>query len=186
MVKQARVRFVALRWLLRASGVYVANEKGRSILTPLSGDSPFSNVDDNNNIKAADTDPVLLVTGNVLSKPGEEESEVEESEVAGNQLAVTSYQLEQNYPNPFNPSTMISFALPEAGKVTVSIYSEIGQLVRELVNGEMPAGRHEISWNGRNQAGEVVAAGMYLYRLVVHGANGEAVFTQTRRMAFVK
>lgn len=97
-----------------------------------------------------------------------------------------SYQLEQNYPNPFNPSTVISFALPEAGKATVAIYSITGQLVRELVNGEMAAGRHAISWNGRNQSGEVVAAGMYLYRLVAHGTNGELVFSKTQRMTMVK
>jgi DNA-binding beta-propeller fold protein YncE len=171
--------------------VYIANEKGRSLLAGNPPDSPFSNVGDDNNLKAADADPVLLVTGNVVAK----EAEVEEFEVASDQLAVTSYRLEQNYPNPFsplergfagNPNTVISFALPEAGKVTVAIYSITGQLVRELVNGEMAAGRHAISWDGRNQADEVVAAGMYLYRLVVRGTNGEVVFGKTQRMTMVK
>ena len=100
--------------------------------------------------------------------------------------AVTDYALEQNYPNPFNPSTMISFRLPEASRVTVTVYSVTGQRVRELVNGEMAAGVQTVFWDSRDQAGEVVAAGIYLYRLVVTGANGQAVFMQTRRMAFVK
>jgi len=112
-----------------------------------------------------------------------------------NQLSVTHYELAQNYPNPFNrstersrrsPSTVIRFALPETGNTAVAIYSITGQLVRELVNGEMNAGRHAVSWDGRDQAGDVLAAGIYLYRIVVTGQNGEAVFAQTRRMAFVK
>ncbi|MGH7450677.1 MAG: FlgD immunoglobulin-like domain containing protein [bacterium] len=98
----------------------------------------------------------------------------------------TEFQLEQNYPNPFNPSTTIQFSLLAAGKVSVVVYSITGQLIRELVNGETTAGRYTVAWDGRNQAGEAVAAGMYLYRLIVHGANGEIAFSQTRRMAFVK
>jgi len=110
------------------------------------------------------------------------EEEVAEAVAA----AVTSYQLEQNYPNPFNPTTVISFQLPVNSAVKLMIYSLTGQLVRELVNGEMNAGRHAISWDGRDRIGNTVAAGMYLYRLVAYGVNGEVVFTQTRRMAFVK
>ncbi|GEM_PF-709298 len=130
---------------------------------------------------------VFLKTASVIeSKAGETASE---------NLAVSNYQLEQNYPNPFsqiprlgggNPSTMIRFTLPEASRTTVAVYSLTGRLVRELVNREMAAGKHAVSWNGQDQAGNIVAAGTYFYRLVVHGANGEAVFTQTRRMALLK
>ncbi len=173
--------------------IYVANEKGRSILA--SGDSPFSNVGDNHDVKAADTDPVLVVAGNAVAKESEvEESEVETSEVAKS-VVVTDYVLEQNYPNPFsqiprlnggNPSTMINFALLEGGNVTVNIYNETGQLVRTLMDHEMAAGRHQLSWNGRNQAGKAVAAGVYFYRMTVTGKQGEVVFTKTNRMAVVK
>lgn len=175
--------------------VYVANEQGRSLLAGNPPNSPFSNAGDDNDVKAADTDPVLVVTGNVLSKPGEEEFESEEPEIAKSE-AVTSYELAQNYPNPFwseatsrtagNPNTVISFALPEAGKVMVKIYSETGQLVRTLVDGEMAAGRHGIDWNGKNQAGSSIASGIYLYQIVTRGQNGEAVFTQTKRMTLLK
>lgn len=108
-------------------------------------------------------------------------------------IVPAGYQLEQNYPNPFSgngisgrSSTLIAFSLPAASQVTVSIYSITGQLVREIVNGAMTAGRHAISWDGRNQVSEVVAAGTYLYRLVVHGSNGEMVFSKTQRMTMVK
>lgn len=107
-----------------------------------------------------------------------------------------AFALLQNYPNPFssgtrsrlaeNPSTVIRFALPEAGEVTLGIYATTGQLVRQLASGTYAAGLHHVRWDGGDQSGHVVTAGMYFYRIIVHGANGEAVFAQTRRMAFVK
>jgi hypothetical protein len=109
------------------------------------------------------------------------------------QLSVTSYQLGQNYPNPFsangtlgNPSTMINFSLPEASKVILNIYNETGQLVRTLVDHEMSTGPHQRHWDGRNESGHTVAAGVYLYRLIVTGQNGVAVFVETKRMMFLK
>jgi hypothetical protein len=109
----------------------------------------------------------------------------------GNSLSATealpaSFRLHQNYPNPFNPSTSIAFDLPEAGNVTVKIFNTAGQEVRTLANGSFQAGYQILRWDGRDQSGHVVAAGVYLYRLLVTGENGEVVFTQTRRMAFVK
>jgi flagellar hook assembly protein FlgD len=110
-------------------------------------------------------------------------------------VVVTAYELAPNYPNPFSPpergfagnvGTEITFALPEAGKVSLHVYSTTGQLVRTLVDREMETGRHQAQWNGRNEAGQVVAAGIYLYRITVLGRNGEAVFTETRRLTFLK
>jgi cytoskeletal protein CcmA (bactofilin family) len=112
------------------------------------------------------------------------ESEVEESEVTESEV-ITDYVLEQNYPNPFNPSTEISFQLPVASEVKLVIYSLTGQVVRELVNGAMPAGRHTLNWNGRNRAGEAVAGGVYLYRLTIE-RNGEASVVMTRKLTILK
>ncbi len=99
---------------------------------------------------------------------------------------VTDYELVGNYPNPFNPSTTISFAMPEAGRVTLKIFSETGQLVRTLLDGEKSPGQHNVSWNGRNDAGAAVASGMYFYQIVMQKQNGEVAFTETRRMTLVK
>lgn len=115
-------------------------------------------------------------------EPGEDEEEEESQE----QLSVAGYELAQNYPNPFNPATLISFALPQAGAVTLQVYSETGQQVRTLLDGEMAAGQHEVSWNGRNESDQVVAAGLYFYRIIVQGNSGETVFTETRRMTLLK
>jgi uncharacterized repeat protein (TIGR02543 family) len=101
------------------------------------------------------------------------------------------FHLEQNYPNPFgrlpfHPGTLIGFSLPEAGKVTIKVYNETGQLVRKLMDDEMPAGRHVAPWDGRHQLGSTVAAGVYLYQIVVRRQDGQAIFMQTRRMTLLK
>jgi hypothetical protein len=105
-------------------------------------------------------------------------SEVDESEVAGQ--PVTSYELQQNYPNPFNPTTTISFALPQAGEVSLSIFNMSGQLVKKLVAGEMNAGHHSFMWDATNERGERVASGVYLY-VIKAGA-----FSAQRKLVLMK
>jgi len=92
----------------------------------------------------------------------------------------TEYALEQNYPNPFNPSTNISFALPKAGKVEVSVFNVLGQEVNSLVSEERTAGTHTVVWDGRNSSGNVVSSGIYFYRIVA----GD--FSQTKKMLMLK
>jgi hypothetical protein len=70
-----------------------------------------------------------------------------------------------NYPNPFNPSTTIEYALPETGKASLVIYNISGQKVRELVSGILPAGKHSVAWDGRDQTGKAVSGGVYLARI---------------------
>ncbi len=117
-------------------------------------------------------------TGGALAKDG--------SSLSATETLPESFELMQNYPNPFNPSTTISFALSEAGEVSLAIYNMNGQLVKQVATGNFASGHHQVLWDGRDQSGNVVATGVYFYRLAVNGENGEAVFTQTRRMAFVK
>ena len=94
--------------------------------------------------------------------------------------------LEQNYPNPFNPSTAISFALPEAGKVTLRIYSLTGQLVRQVASGNYANGTHHVVWDAKDEAGSHVASGIYFYKLVVQPESGGVPFVQTRKMTLLK
>jgi hypothetical protein len=110
----------------------------------------------------------------------------ENDQTAENSQPVTDFALAQNYPNPFNPGTMINFSLPQAGKVTLRIFNETGQLVQTLVDRQMAAGRHSLRWNARNQAGNPVAAGVYLYQIIAQGQNGKPLFSQTRRMILLK
>lgn len=77
----------------------------------------------------------------------------------------SAFNLYQNYPNPFNPTTTIKFALPFEEKVTLFVYNINGEKVAELVNNELAPGTYNISWNGKNDAGEFTASGIYFYKL---------------------
>jgi hypothetical protein len=89
--------------------------------------------------------------------------------------------LHGGHPNPFNPATSIRFDLGTAGAVTVKIYDESGRLVRTLLDDErLGAGRHELSWDGRDDGGASLASGIYLYRFEADGV------TETRKLALVK
>jgi len=81
--------------------------------------------------------------------------------------------LAQNFPNPFNPSTTISFELKRPSPASLSIYNMKGQLVRNLVNTDLNAGKHSFVWNGTNDNGQAVASGLYLYRLHADGYRAE-------------
>lgn len=90
------------------------------------------------------------------------------------------YALSQNYPNPFNPETSISFSLKQSGKVTLNIYNSTGQVVKTLVDHEMSAGNHSISF-----VADGLTSGLYIYRIMV--ANGEGVqFQAVRKMVLMK
>jgi hypothetical protein len=70
------------------------------------------------------------------------------------------YDLSQNYPNPFNPTTTIRYALSSRSHVTLDLFNTLGQIVRELVNGDLEAGPHEVRVDASD-----LASGVYFYRL---------------------
>lgn len=70
------------------------------------------------------------------------------------------YVLYQNYPNPFNPSTTISFEIPIKTDVKLSVYNILGQKVTALIDKQLPAGLHNITWNS-----QAFPSGTYLYKL---------------------
>ncbi|MFC1718121.1 FlgD immunoglobulin-like domain containing protein, partial [Candidatus Poribacteria bacterium] len=76
----------------------------------------------------------------------------------------------QNYPNPFNPETWIPFQLTEDAQANITIYSSSGLLIRTLDMGYREAGtymdkEYAAYWDGRSDAGEEVASGIYFYRI---------------------
>jgi hypothetical protein len=83
-------------------------------------------------------------------------------------------------PNPFNPSTTIGYTLPRGGDTELVVYDIEGRRVRTLVRGFVPAGDHGVVWDGRDDSGNGVASGVYLYRLRVGG------LVETRKMVLVK
>ena len=94
-------------------------------------------------------------------------------------------QLLQNFPNPFNPETWIPFRLAYKSDVTIRIYTPTGQLVRSLLPGIMSAGDYSsqsqaVHWDGRNDNGEPVSSGIYLYTI------NAGDFSATRKMLIRK
>lgn len=90
------------------------------------------------------------------------------------------YSLRGNYPNPFNAKTVISFALPQESKVTLDIYNILGQKVKTLVDGMMPAGYQKVEWDGTDGNGLGVSSGVYLYKLKADN------FSRVNRMTLLK
>ncbi|HVP58720.1 MAG TPA: M1 family aminopeptidase [bacterium] len=75
--------------------------------------------------------------------------------------SVGQLMLSQNTPNPFGSSTRIAFSLPKSADVKLGIYDVRGRELAALVNQKLDAGKHDVVWNGQDQAGRRVAAGVY-------------------------
>ncbi len=102
------------------------------------------------------------------------------SDVQGATVKPLEFDLTENYPNPFNPTTTIGFSLPVKSEMRLEIYDIKGTRIRTLVNGEHLAGIFDVTWDGRNDVGEYVTSGIYLYRM----SAGD--FTKTGRMTLLK
>ena len=79
----------------------------------------------------------------------------------------SAFEILGNYPNPFNPSTTIEFSLAEAGTADISLYNVAGQKVRELLSGSIKAGVHTVVWDGRDDSGLAVSAGVYIVKMTM-------------------
>ena len=90
------------------------------------------------------------------------------------------FALHQNFPNPFNPTTQIQYDLPEEQNVTIAIYDVTGRSIRALMNLKQNAGYHSIQWDAKNDVGEIVAGGMYIYTIQA----GD--FRATKKMVLLK
>ncbi len=106
---------------------------------------------------------------------------VEETEAPNGALPET-FALGANFPNPFNPETAITFDVPAGWTepVTLRLFNVQGQLVRTLFEGAMPPGQHKILWNGKDQTGQAVSTGVYLYQII----SGD--FRAVRKMLMAK
>jgi hypothetical protein len=87
----------------------------------------------------------------------------------------TVYNLSQNYPNPFNPTTKIEYSLPEASRVRLSVYNNLGQQVISLVNEYQATGRYIVEFNAMN-----LPSGIYFYRIQSDN------FSAVKKMMLVK
>jgi flagellar hook assembly protein FlgD len=91
-----------------------------------------------------------------------------------------SFFLSPASPNPVRNSAEFRFGLAKDQKASLEIYNVLGQRVKSLVNGNLPAGNHKVKWNGCDQNGRKVSSGVYVYRLIT-GDN-----TYTRRFTVIR
>jgi len=81
------------------------------------------------------------------------------------QAIIADVQLQVPAPNPFRSATMINYNLAQPGSIRLAIYDLSGRLIRSLASENVPAGRGQIQWNGRDNTGRQVASGVYECRL---------------------
>ena len=81
-------------------------------------------------------------------------------------LIPESFAIYQNYPNPFNSNTIIKYQIPFEGKTTINIYDIMGRLVNTLVDERQMPGYYLSRWDGRNNSGQIVSSGMYIYQII--------------------
>ncbi|HPG37807.1 MAG TPA: CotH kinase family protein [bacterium] len=95
-------------------------------------------------------------------------------------IVPVAFSLAQNYPNPFNSQTVIEFSLDKSSFTSIEIFNLLGQKVKTLVQSSLAAGKHRIVWNGINDSGKAITAGIYTYR--IHSDSGVLY----KKMVFVE
>ena len=81
------------------------------------------------------------------------------------EISPHTFHLNQNYPNPFNPLTTIEYFLPKKEFVSIIVYDILGNVVNNLVNENQNSGNQTVSWNAKNNFGDYMSAGMYIYTI---------------------
>ena len=90
------------------------------------------------------------------------------------------FSLNQNYPNPFNPVTTVSYILAEPEFVNLSVFDVNGNFIKNLISAKRGSGENIVNWNGKNDANENVAGGVYFYRIETKS------YSSTKKMILLK
>ena len=127
----------------------------------LSGD-----VDSDGDLDLVVLDPLLGGVHVLKSSLGEQVTAVMTPTIA----RPAQYRLGDSYPNPFNPAVVIPLDLAtDAARVSLSVYDVLGRRVRQVWHGPLGAGVHRFTWDGHDEVGKGVAAGVYIYKVEVDG-----------------
>ena len=100
-----------------------------------------------------------------LGTPGQQNSSYDALSNDIDEIIPSVFALHQNYPNPFNPTTSIEYDLPNDSYTVVTVFDVMGKHVKTLVEKNQSAGFKTIRWDAKNDEGESVAAGMYIYQI---------------------
>jgi len=128
-----------------------------------------------------DGSTLLTMSDLTIDARGHDNSKLKVSLTAStDKITPRVFALNANYPNPFNPMTKISFSLPEAQDVRLTVYGVDGTRVATLINETRASGLHEVLWMGRDDAGKALASGTYFYRI------DAGPYSQVRKMVLMK
>ncbi len=96
------------------------------------------------------------------------------------------FALHTPHPNPFNQTTQFSYDLPHPSTVHLIVFDALGRAVRTLVDGEQAPGVHRQAWDGRDDTGHAVSAGVYFVRFDARASRSAAAYEQTTTVVHVK
>ena len=114
-------------------------------------------------------------------------SEQVEDQLDAMGVVPSTFELAQNTPNPFNPVTNIRVSLVEDAKVTLKVYNLLGEEMNTLVlNRSLGKGNHRFIWAGKDDHGNQLPSGVYLYRMEVNSQNGMPLYQDTKKMVLMK
>ncbi len=165
-------------WIASYDAPFVSNNDGAS----WQAQSAYPYSGDINHLSIADTGKGWAVTSNaeiLVYSPTSVTAVGPEPGVS----VPASFVLNQNYPNPFNPTTVISYRLPVAAEISLTVFDLLGRVLSSLVAGERGPGNHTVEFDATG-----LSSGVYFYQLRATpiGAAGVAPFVQTRKLVVVK
>ena len=160
----------------RASGFGMFVEWGGSVNPTQAGEryrleSPATTVlsgdmDNDGDVDLVALDPILGGVHLLKSSLGEQATAV----LTTAAVRPVQHRLGDSYPNPFNPAVVIPLDLAkDAAEVSLTVYDVLGRRVRQVWDGPLGAGTHRFTWDGRDENGKGVAAGVYIYKVEIDG-----------------
>ena len=148
-------------------GIVIEIESPRHIaLDPIANKLYWSNFKENKiqraNLDGSDIEDVLeaFSPGHIaLRLPFDTSTDIENEP-----LLPHAFDVANSYPNPFRTETRISYGMHKPGELSIVVYNALGREVAELENTVVQPGRHEVMWDGKDNAGAQVPAGLYIVR----------------------
>ena len=132
-------------------------------------------------------DPTVYQTDGISTITKLNGHTISEVSTNNNSLLPENFKLSQNYPNPFNPKTTITYDLPYKSTVELTIIDMQGHSVKQLIASKKPAGNYSIMWDGRNNNGQLVTTGMYIYQIkITPEDNTQQSYINSKKMIMIK